>query len=214
MARPDAEPGRIVAVFSLLSGVLSVLFLILTLVSPPGPHLSNYAGNIAFYEAYLVLILFWAVVSVPFVGGLRKMLGPRNSTLALSAALLSTGGILLLAFAVDMYVGTLVSILTAGNPPSLAETDYQVAIWRNLSFILTDPALMAWGLGQFLFGWLAWKSKTLPKWVAGIGMIGGVEGLLTEAVYQTPVLAVVQLASFGIWGIVVGITLLQPRRRP
>jgi hypothetical protein len=32
-----------------------------------------------------------------------------------------------------------------------AEATYQAAIWRSLWYYLTDPGLMAWGLGQFLF---------------------------------------------------------------
>lgn len=73
--------------------------------------------------------------------------------------------------------------------------------WGNLSFYLTDPGLMTWGLGQFLFGWLAWKSNVLPDCVSVVGMIGGIAGLLTLAVYQSGVVALIQLASFAVWGL-------------
>jgi hypothetical protein len=71
---------------------------------------------------------------------------------------------------------------------------------------------MAWGLGQFLFGWVAWRSVVLPNWLAIIGMRGGVAGLLTLAVYQTAVLALVQLLAFTIWGFATGLSLLRARQ--
>jgi hypothetical protein len=71
---------------------------------------------------------------------------------------------------------------------------------------------MAWGLGQFLFGWVAWRSVVLPNWLAIIGMLGGVAGLLTLAVYQTAVLALVQLLAFTIWGFATGLSLLRARQ--
>ena len=44
---------------------------------------------------------------------------------------------------------------------------------------------------------------------AVVGMIGGVAGLLTLAVFQTPMLALLQLLCFAIWGIATGILLLR-----
>lgn len=52
-----------------------------------------------------------------------------------------------------------------------------------------------------------------PNWVAAVGMLGGVAGLLTDAVYQTGVLALVQVACFAIWGFVSAVILLR-RRNP
>jgi hypothetical protein len=51
----------------------------------------------------------------------------------------------------------------------------------------------------------------VPNWVAVVGMVGGVTGLLTLAVYQTPGLALVQLSCFTIWGFAAGVTLLRAR---
>jgi hypothetical protein len=70
---------------------------------------------------------------------------------------------------------------------------------------------MTWGLGQLLFGWLAWKSGTLPNWVSVVGIVGGIAGLLTLAVYQSAMLALLQLASFAVWGVATGTCLLRRR---
>ena len=108
-----------------------------------------------------------------------------------------------------MHIGALLSIVAAGAPPRAEDATYQAAIWSSLSFYLTDPGLMAWGLGQFLFGWLAWRSGVLSNSVAAVGMIGGVAGLLTLAVYQTGVLAIVQILCFAVWGFACGFSLLR-----
>ena len=72
--------------------------------------------------------------------------------------------------------------------------------------------LMAWGLGQFLFGYVAFRSGVLPNWLALVGMLGGVAGLLTLAVYQTALLALVQLLCFTVWGFATGFSLLRARQ--
>jgi len=56
---------------------------------------------------------------------------------------------------------------------------------------------MAWGLGMFLFGWLAWKGGALPNWVPILGFVGGAAGLLTLVVYQSGILAIVQELCFA-----------------
>ena len=111
------------------------------------------------------------------------------------------------------HVGALLSIAAAGPPPSAADAAYQAAIWGNLFFFLTDPGLMTWGLGQLLFAWLAWNSNILSNWVAAVGIVGGMAGLLTLAVYQSSMLAVIQLASFVVWAFATGILLRWPGRR-
>jgi hypothetical protein len=121
-------------------------------------------------------------------------------------------GVLLLAFATFMNIGAVLSIVAAGAPPRPDDAKYQAAIWSGLGFYPSDPGLMAWGLGQFLFGWVAWRSVVLPNWLAIIGMLGGVAGLLTLAVYQTAVLALVQLLAFTIWGFATGLSLWRARQ--
>ena len=70
---------------------------------------------------------------------------------------------------------------------------------------------MMLGLGQFLFGWLSWKSGALPNLLAALGMIGGIAGLLTEYVVRTAVLALPQIAILAIWQFAAGIILLRTK---
>jgi hypothetical protein len=213
-----AEIGRKfpLAVLALVAGTLSLLLFAVSLLAPPpaapAALLAFASSHRITYGLFASLILAWSVFSVPLIVTIGAMLQSRGGTLTDIAQLLSAVGVLLLGFAIVANTTALLSIVASGNPPHPEDATYQVAIWSNLSFYLTDPGLMAWGLGQFLFGWVAWRSGVLPNWLAVVGIIGGIAGLLTLAVYQTPVLALVQLLSFTIWGFATGYSLLRARR--
>ena len=197
--------------FALLSGVMTGVLLIV--VARAFPHAAAEQAALAHRQPLLILLgvttLAWVVTSAPFVATLGRLLEPRGVVMAQSATLLSIGGILLFAFAVFARVGAFMSILAAGNALTPAEARGQMAIWGSLSFYLADPGLMTWGLGQFLFGWLARQSEAMPPWLAVVGMVGGLAGLLTLATYQSALLALIQLAAFGLWGFAVGARLLR-----
>jgi hypothetical protein len=212
--RSDLDHAPTFGWFALISAALStviVIGLLRPLPSDPAALMSYFADQRPLVAVEAVCVLTWAVCSVPFVVALGQVERRKSASLALSATILSSAGILLLAYGIRTYFGAMLAITSVGHPLDATETLYQAAIWRNLFFVLADPGLMTWGLGQFLFGWLAWKTTVLPNWVGAVGMLGGLAGLLTDAVYQTGVLAVIQIACFAIWGYVLGMTLL---RRP
>jgi uncharacterized protein DUF4386 len=200
--------------FALSSAALSTL-LVVGLLPPvsrnPAALIASFTEHRPLVAIEAIVVLAWAVCSVPFVVALGQLTRARGATLALSAMVLSSTGIVLLAYAIRTYIGAILAIAATGRPIDSPEMLYQVEIWRNLFFFLSDPGLMVWGLGQFLFGKLAWKSAVFPNWVAALGVLGGLAGLLTDAVYQTGALALLQIACFAIWGFVTGAMLL---RRP
>lgn len=212
-ALPEIDHKKTFAIFALISGVLSLLLLLDSLRPVPAPaeRLAFFLSHRGDYLLWAVMFLTWAVFSIPFVVALGKALRAKGPGLSQAAVILSAIGVSLLAFGAFTYVGAMLSVTAVENPPNPADAAYQATIWSNLSFFLSDPGLMTWGLGTLLFGRLAWKSGILPNWLAIVGMVGGLAGLLTLAVYQTPVLALLQFACFAVWGITVGILTFRSR---
>ena len=213
-AAVDIDRKMTLAVFALIAGTLSLLLLMASLRPPPptpAELLSYAASHRTAYGLFASLVLAWSVFAVPLIVTLGTIFRSNGGTLAVIAQLLSAIGVMLLAFATFINIGAVLSIVAAGSPLRPEDAHYHAAIWSSLGFYLSDPGLMAWGLGQFLFGWIAWKSAVFPNWLAIIGMLGGLAGLLTLAVYQTSVLALVQLVSFTIWGFATGVSLLRAR---
>ena len=198
--------------FALAAGISSVLAVLM----PPAPDLPG-DELLAYIDAHkpavasaATALLVWMSVSIPFVAGLGVVLAGERKMLASAATLLCAGGILLMAFASFVSLGSFLSLAEAAKAARPAgETAFQVAVWRNLGYFMSDPGLMAWGFGQFLFALLAWNGAVFPRWLAVIGFIGGVAGLLTLAVYQTAVLALVQISAFAVWGLGTGVIVLR-----
>jgi hypothetical protein len=212
---PGIDHAKVLAAFSIASGVLSIaLLLILGTPSSASSQLVFFQTHQSAYLLAAVLALVWAIVSVPFILTLGTILRERSRILAQSAMVLSLFGVLFYAFAVYVNVGTLMSINNElALAPAAAEPTYQAAILYDLAFLISDPPLMVIGFAQVVLGWLAWRSGILPNWLAAIGVIGGVAGLMTIVVYQTNLLALVQVGSFAIWGLTIGALLLRNRNR-
>ena len=206
------DERRWFAGFALAAGISSALAILM----PPAPDLPG-DQLLAYIDAHKpavasaeVAVLVWMSVSIPFAAGLGIALAGERKLLASAATLLSAGGILLVAFASFVSLGSFLALAAAAELARPGgETGFQVAVWRNLGFFMSDPGLMAWGFGQFLFAALAWNGAVFPRWLAVVGFIGGIAGLLTLAVYQTAVLALVQFAAFAVWGVAAGVIVLR-----
>ena len=207
----EIEHKSAFAVFALLAGVLTLLLgvgIFFSASTTAAQFLSSYNANQVFYAIGANAWLVWSVFSIPFVVGLGTLLRAKSSSFALAAMLLSSVGILLLGFANFIQVGALGALSLVGNlAPSTAEATYHGAFWYHFEVSLMTPALFAWGLGQVLFGWLAWRSRVLPSWLAVLGMIGGIASFGPPFAY----VLVIVFGSFIVWGFTTGILLLQSR---
>ena len=206
--------GRLLGVLSLAAGLLTLALIVLA--AGPGPLepadlLPYFQAHRTRYVVSASVTLLWAVAAIPFVAALKEMLGAERRALSLAATLLSTCGIALLAFGSFVAIGSFFALESASSGiAARLQAPYQAAIWRALGFLLSDPGLMTLGGGQLLFSWLALRT-TAPRWLAVIGFIGGVAGLLTLAVYQTPLLAFVQLLSVAVCAVAAGVALVRSR---
>ena len=191
----DLGNKKIFVAFVVLSSLLGFIFLVTTLIQkPPLPHqvFSYFEANQSGFILFATLSLVWSVVTIPAIVALGAAI--KNSAsrgLSNTAILLTSSGILLNGIISFLYVGALLSIWNTRNMQG-ANSDYQMSIWTNLFYFMSDPALMIWGLGQLLFGYLLLSNLIFPKWLGVVTVVGGVAGALTLAVYQTPILAIVQ----------------------
>ena len=210
MEGDQIDTRRFFAIASFASALLT-LALVLTAAPPQAPPtelLAHFRANQGRFAALAIVVLTWAIVSVPAVVAAGRLVAGSRPTLGLAATMLSFGGILLLAFGTFIFVGALFALSAATRSPSDAmQANAQASFWYNMSFLLSDPGLMTLGAGQAILGILAWRSGAIHRFMAAIGVAGGVAGLLTLAVYQTPFLAIIQLFSFAVTSASVGVAL-------
>ena len=217
MASSQFDNKHFFAVASILSALLTLL-LVVSAAPPPGSAgdlLPYFRAHQPRFVILAVAVLAWVVVSLPVVIAITRLVGHVHPVLASAGAVLSAGGILLLGFGTFIFVGAFFALAAANDAaPSAAQAAYQAAIWRNLSFLLSDPGLMTLGAGQLVLGWLTWRGRAFPRYLAALGIMGGIAGLLTLAVYQTPVLAIVQLLAWSITAAAAGLVLFRHNRTP
>ncbi|MEZ5293790.1 MAG: hypothetical protein R2745_22090 [Vicinamibacterales bacterium] len=212
--RPASERDRhrALAPMAFLTGALSLALLAGSVQPPPASPaalLEDIAAHQAMYGVFASLALAWSASAVVFAAALGTWLEGASRPLASAGQGLVSGGVLLLTFALFMRTGAMLALVSAGPAPDDAAAAHQVRFWSDLSFFLTDPGLFAWGVGQVMLAWLSWRS-TLPLWVRLAGLVGGAAGVLTLAVYQTAVLALLQLAAFAAWTVGLGIAWRRP----
>ncbi len=198
-AHHGLDNKRMFTACAVLSSVIGIIFLAITLAQqPPLPHQvsARFTSNQGAFILFATLSLVWSIISIPTIVALEAIVrNNKNRSLCNSAALLTSSGILLNGIISFVYVGALISIWSSSGMQG-ANSDYQMSIWTNLYYFMSDPALMLWGFGQLAFGFLLLSDPAFPKWVGLITLIGGLAGVLTLAVYQTPILAILQAITF------------------
>ena len=148
---------RMFTACAVVSSLLGILFLAITLMQkPPLPHQvsGHFATNQGGFILFATLSLVWSIISIPTIVALEAIVrNNNNKSLGTSAMLLTSSGILLNGTISFLYVGALISIWSTSGMEG-ANSDYQMSIWTNLFYFMSDPALMLWGLGQLAFGTL------------------------------------------------------------
>jgi hypothetical protein len=206
---------RLTAVSALIAGALSFVQLVL-LFAIPVPHdpagrlsyIHDHQGVVAIVE---IAVIVWATLSVPFPIALGLLRWRRSQILVVTATVLSASGILLLGFATYVGIGALWAIGVVGTPSTAGADAYQASVWIQLGYLLSDPPLMAWGIGQLLFAWLAWIGPLLPRWLA---VVGGLSGLgIVLGSLALPSLAMLLIAvgilAFAIWALGIGVIMMR-----
>lgn len=195
----NLDNKKLFGFFSLASSLISLIAFITTLQQkPPVPNqiLSYFEAHKGNYILFAALSLTWSIVSVPVIvsiGLLTTKIGQKNMTL--TSIILTSAGVLLSGTVSFLYVGACLAVEGAKSVQG-ANIDYQISFWTNLFYFMTDPALMIWGFGQLLLGILVMRTKDFPKWLSIIVIVGGIAGLLTLIVFQTPILALLQQLTF------------------
>lgn len=215
MPTPASANPRMHAAIAFLAAGLSLALLIASVVPPPGDPaqpLAWEAGHRSAYALVAALALTWSVLSVPFAITLGAMVEDADASLVMAARFLTAGGILLLGTGVFTGFAALLALGGAGPVPDPAVVAHHAKFWAQMRYLLTDPGLMAWGVGLLLYGGLLWRSGALPRSVVAVCLAGGVAGVLTLAVFETSILALVQLVAFAVLGLGAGVALLRKSR--
>ncbi len=207
---PSADGNRgpaLVGLLGILGGVM-LAALILDGIFQPSPTplnvLAAYRTHTAVYFAALILSVAFAGFGIPFVAGLGRVLASQSRTVAPGATLLAAFGIAVLMLSNLLSVGAL-WVITGFDPgPAYqASATYEAAFWSGMSLVFNTAGYMLFGAGLFLFGWLAWKSDEVPRWLSRAAVLGGIVGIATpidDAVAGPLLLDVV----FILWCFVIG----------
>ena len=214
----SSEPGntRVAGASGFLLGIVTVIVLVAGLIFPSNASgattLSAYVGNPSFFYLLAAVIGLFAVVGVPYFTALGRILRPRGAALAAAATYLSILGLFVAAVGVVGYVSLLASIngATGGSP---ATASFIANVVGSSLLTVTLLGFTAFGLGMLLYGLLSWKSRTLPNWLAVVGIVTGAAGVTTFIPVVGFVTAFVGLAAFVVWCFVSALVFLGPMLR-
>jgi hypothetical protein len=174
---------------------------------------ANLAQSGTLYRASLALELVTVAGVIPLIVGLFVALRPVAPNLALLAAFWRLMENALLA------VLTLSSFLALALIPrgaALGDAQAMPALVGALLYVHTYGFQLGFfflGLGSTLFSWLWWRSRLIPRWLAGLGLFASALmavvalGIVVDPrVYATVTMA--YMAPMGIYEIGLGLWLL------
>ena len=207
-APEGVQRSSALAVISLFAGIFTVVFAVAGFVQPdPNPPavLSSYQANQSLYAFGSYSAALFGLTVIPYFAVLGTVFWRRANAVTLGATLLVAVGIS--AYVIGWTLGNF-AVATASTiaAPSPAVASYQAGYMYWTAKNVTIMGLVFFSLGFALFGCLAWNSRILPNWLAVVGIIGGISGLLIFNVIAYDIesvgfigQAVIQPAALAIW---------------
>ena len=181
----------------------------------PAATASNIVTQETLFRTGLVFDLLTIAGVIPLIAGLYIVLRPVNRNLALLALLwrmIENAVLATLAFASFAAVTLLAGADFIRGLAPAQTSDLAYALLRIHSWGFQVGFLFL-GLGQLTFTWLWWRSRYVPRWLAGLGLLGS--ALLTimavGIIIWPPLFALVTMAymaPMGAYEIGLGLWLL------
>lgn len=186
---------------------------------------ANIADSETFFRVGLAFDLLTIAGVIPLVVGLYVVLRPVSPNLALLATawrMIENAVLAMLTFASFTALaliggGDYVRALAPGQTHDLVYALVRVHAWGfQVGFLFL-------GLGQIVFSYLWWRSRYVPRWLAGLGMFGSsvLAAMALGIIVWPPLYAMVTMAymapmglyeiGLGLWLLILGIRL--PARR-
>ena len=127
-----------------------------------------------FFRLGLVFDLLTIAGVIPLVTGLYVVLKPVGPTLAILATLWRVVENCILAMLTFASFAALTLLggsdfMRALGPPAAADLAYALLRVHSWGF---QVGFLFLGLGQLVFSTLWWRSRYVPRWLAGLGIIG------------------------------------------
>jgi hypothetical protein len=181
----------------------------------PARTAANVAADQSFVRIGLAFDLITTAGTVALVAGLYlvlKRVGPGLALLAFCWRLIENSVLAALTFASFAAVtlvegGTFLRALNPAEASDLAYALFKVQIWGfQFGFLFL-------GLGQAAFSYLWWKSRYIPRWLAGLGMVASsIMAVAALGIIAWPrlytLLGMAYMAPMGLYEIGLGFWLL------
>ena len=177
--------------------------------------MANLAQSATVYRASLALELVTVAGVIPLVVGLHAVLRSVAPNLALLAAFwrLMENAILAVLTLCSFLA---LALLTRGAALSAADPQLLPALVTALLYVHTygfQIGFLFLGLGSTLFSWLWWRSRLIPRWLAGLGLFASaLMAAVALAIIVEPrvygIVTMAYMAPMGLYEIGLGLWLV------